>query len=273
MSERIETATSLMCLSCEDRIPGRDRGDRALAHRIDAHARRKQARSQPEGADTDLAVVGKILVRDAADRADDRGLRQHRHDRRNALGAERARRKEFQRRRAERKRQKGFGRREHAGHGDHAVFLRALHDGAVDVGADQQAAAGLVQIVDIFGVSTVPAPTSAEAGRVLARRSIEVNGSGEFSGTSIASMPASKTAEPMASASSGLRPRRMATRLRRSFGNGVVMRRPFPPSRGAWRPRTSRRGRLRRRRPGAPSSRQASAPHCRASRAGRRRRG
>ena len=47
------------------------------------------------------------------------------------------------------RRQEGFGRREHAGHGDHAMMGGALHDARVDVGADQQPAAGIVEVVDL----------------------------------------------------------------------------------------------------------------------------
>ena len=58
---------------------------------------------------------------------------------------------------------------------------------------------------------TVPAPTSALPSRFLAKRRIEVNGSGEFSGTSMMPMPATTIASAIASTSSGVTPRRIAT--------------------------------------------------------------
>ena len=72
-------------------------------------------------------------------------------------------------------------------------------------------------------LSTVPAPTSAEDGRSATIASIEANGSGEFNGTSIASMPASNTARPIAVASCGPSPRRIATMPRSSFGHAALM--------------------------------------------------
>ena len=134
---------------CEDGIPFGDGGERASGDRLGAQAGRIEAGAEAEGRDADFCVVGKILLRDAADCADDRVLRQHGLDRRDAFRAERACREEFQRRCAERQRQEGFGRGEHAGHGDHAVMDGALHDGTVDVGADQQPSAGAVEGVDL----------------------------------------------------------------------------------------------------------------------------
>ena len=67
--------------------------------------------------------------------------------------------------------------------------------------------------------STVPAPTSADAGKTEAMRSIDVNGSGELSGTSTASIPASSTICAIAAASLGCMPRRMATRPRLRAGH------------------------------------------------------
>ena len=61
------------------------------------------------------------------------------------------------------------------------------------------------------GDMTVPAPISASSPKRCARISIERNGSGELSGTSIRRKPASTSAAPIGSASSGVMPRRIAT--------------------------------------------------------------
>ena len=105
-------------------------------------------------------------------------------------------------------RRKRLGRREHAGHGDHATSSAARASTAASTfGADQQPAAGRMPAARRRRrSSTVPAPTSAVAGRSATIVSIERNGSGELSGTSIASMPASNTARPTAFASCGAQP-------------------------------------------------------------------
>src|SRR3954452_10274375 len=72
-------------------------------------------------------------------------------------------------------------------------------------------------------VSTVPAPISTPAGASLTAMAIERNGSGEFSGISIAVMPASISTPTMASASSGLMPRRIATSGRFIAGKGTLI--------------------------------------------------
>src|SRR5579883_22128 len=58
---------------------------------------------------------------------------------------------------------------------------------------------------------TVPAPMSAAAPKRCARRSTLASGCGELSGTSMMAKPASMSAAPAASASSGRMPRRIAT--------------------------------------------------------------
>ena len=60
-------------------------------------------------------------------------------------------------------------------------------------------------------VSTVPAPIKALSPKRRARRSMLAKGSGELSGTSMIRMPASKIASPIASTSSGVTPRMIAT--------------------------------------------------------------
>ncbi|MCY1371028.1 hypothetical protein D9M69_581550 [compost metagenome] len=62
------------------------------------------------------------------------------------------------------------------------------------------------------GLSTVPAPIRQSAGRASRIARMLRSGSGEFSGTSMRRKPVSYKARPMAMASSGLRPRRMAIR-------------------------------------------------------------
>ena len=59
--------------------------------------------------------------------------------------------------------------------------------------------------------STVPAPTSAWCAWRPASRLMLSNGCGELSGTSMTVTPASISASPMASISSGFTPRRIAT--------------------------------------------------------------
>ncbi|MCY1297362.1 hypothetical protein D9M70_467990 [compost metagenome] len=59
-------------------------------------------------------------------------------------------------------------------------------------------------------VSTVPAPIRQFSGAIFTAVSIERNGSGEFSGISIAVKPVSISAPTTPSVSSGLRPRRIA---------------------------------------------------------------
>src|SRR4051794_12775710 len=66
------------------------------------------------------------------------------------------------------------------------------------------------------GSSTVPAPTTTSGGSAFASLAMLANGSGELSGTSIRLKPASTSVVPTASASSGTRPRRMATSGRAS---------------------------------------------------------
>src|SRR5471032_196173 len=62
------------------------------------------------------------------------------------------------------------------------------------------------------GVSTVPAPIRQSAGKVLRRMRILSYGSGELSGTSMTRNPAAYRTFPMAAASCGRRPRRIAIR-------------------------------------------------------------
>src|SRR5690349_740363 len=62
------------------------------------------------------------------------------------------------------------------------------------------------------GVNTVPAPIRQSAGKMLRRMRILSYGSGELSGTSMTRNPAAYRTSPMAAASCGRRPRRIAIR-------------------------------------------------------------
>jgi hypothetical protein len=61
-----------------------------------------------------------------------------------------------------------------------------------------------------LGSRTVPAPISARPANASARSRMLASGSGEFSGTSIATKPASTSASPIAVTSAGVTPRRIA---------------------------------------------------------------
>jgi hypothetical protein len=58
--------------------------------------------------------------------------------------------------------------------------------------------------------STVPAPISARSPNAAASAAMLASGCGEFSGTSIARNPASRSAWPIATASPGRTPRRIS---------------------------------------------------------------
>jgi hypothetical protein len=60
------------------------------------------------------------------------------------------------------------------------------------------------------GASTVPAPISARSPNATASFPMLARGSGELSGTSIATKPAASNASPIATTSSGRTPRRIA---------------------------------------------------------------
>ena len=96
---------------------------------------------------------------------------------------------------------------------------------------------------------TVPAPISRSGPRrccpaSVAASFIETKGDGEFSGISMASNPASRSALTMGSVVSGVMPRRMATR-RRSRSRSVIENSP----QACVRARFSRRGCKARHRP------------------------
>ena len=144
-----------------------------------AHARLVEAGAQAEGADADLGIVGKIGLRNAADHADDDILRQHRADRRNAF----RRRARSPERISAPRRPTLIARKASVGvNTPGMVTMReiggARQHGGVDIGADQQPAAGRMQAARRRRrSSTVPAPTSALSGRSATIVSIERNGS------------------------------------------------------------------------------------------------
>src|SRR6516164_2628503 len=75
--------------------------------------------------------------------------------------------------------------------------------------------------------SIVPPPTRTRSPCRPARRRIDTNGSGELSGTSIASMPSSISAPAIGSISSGLIPRRIATTGQRRRGHSTIVQFPY----------------------------------------------